>query len=76
MKTRKLLATALLLIGAQTLMAQDHVTNIHAVQNDKMVTITYDGEKTTPEKLIQSFSKFGYKATEVKKQNPEPKKDK
>lgn len=42
MKTRKLLATALLLIGAQTLMAQDHVTNIHAVQNDKMVTITYD----------------------------------
>lgn len=23
-------------------MAQDHVTNIHAVQNDKMVTITYD----------------------------------
>ena len=42
MKTRTLLATALLLIGAQTLMAQDHVTNIHAVQNDKMVTITYD----------------------------------
>jgi len=42
MKTRKLLATALILIGAQTLMAQDHVTNIHAVQNDKMVTITYD----------------------------------
>ena len=42
----------------------------------QMVTITYDGEKTTPEKLIQSFSKFGYKATEVKKQNPEPKKDK
>ena len=42
MKTRKLLATALLLIGVQTLIAQDHVTNIHAVQNDKMVTITYD----------------------------------
>jgi len=42
MKTRKLLATILLIIGTQTLMAQDHVTNIHAVQNDKMVTITYD----------------------------------
>lgn len=42
MKTRKLFATILLVIGAQTLMAQDHVTNIRAVQNDKMVTITYD----------------------------------
>lgn len=42
MKPRRLLATLLLLIGAQTLMAQDHVTNIRAVQNDKMVTITYD----------------------------------
>lgn len=42
MKLRKLFATLLLLIGVQTLMAQDHVTNIRAVQNDKMVTITYD----------------------------------
>ena len=35
------------------------------------VTITYDAEKTNSEKIIQSFGKFGYKATEVK---PEPKK--
>ena len=30
------------------------------------VTVTYDAEKTTPENIIKSFSKFGYKATEVK----------
>ena len=30
------------------------------------VTITYDAEKTTPDAIIQSFGKFGYKATEVK----------
>ena len=42
MKTRRILIAVLLLIGAQTLMAQDNVTNIRAVQNDKMVTITYD----------------------------------
>ena len=42
----------------------------------QMVTITYDAEKPTPEAIIQSFGKFGYKATEVKKQNPEPKKNK
>lgn len=30
------------------------------------VTITYDAEKTTPNAIIQSFGKFGYKATEVK----------
>lgn len=31
------------------------------------VTITYDAEKTTSAAIIQSFGKFGYKATEVKK---------
>ena len=30
------------------------------------VTITYDAEKATPNAIIQSFGKFGYKATEVK----------
>ena len=30
------------------------------------VTITYDAEKTNSENIIQSFGKFGYKATEVK----------
>ena len=30
------------------------------------VTITFDAEKTNAQKLIQSFGKFGYKATELK----------
>ena len=42
----------------------------------QMVTITYDAEKTNAQKIIQSFGKFGYKATEVKKENPESKKEK
>lgn len=32
------------------------------------VTITYDADKTTPTAIIQSFGKFGYKASEVKKE--------
>ena len=39
MKTRSLLAAILLVLGAQTLMAQENVSNIRAVQNDKMVTM-------------------------------------
>ena len=31
-----------LFIGSQMAVAQDHVTNIRAKQQDKMVTITYD----------------------------------
>ena len=42
----------------------------------QMVTITYDGEKTNPEAIMKSFKKFGYKATEVKKDKPEAKKEK
>ena len=42
----------------------------------QMVTITYDGEKTNPEAIMKSFTKFGYKATEVKKDKPETKKEK
>ena len=33
----------------------------------QIVTITYDAEKTQPAAIIKSFEKFGYKATEVKK---------
>ena len=33
---------------------------------DQRVTVTYDADKTTPEKIIKGFEKFGYKATEVK----------
>ena len=42
MKTRRLIMAILLLMGAQAIMAQDHVTNIRAKQEDKMVTIKYD----------------------------------
>ena len=41
MKTRILLAVILLTIGV-SLMAQEHVTNIRATQDDKTVTIKYD----------------------------------
>lgn len=30
------------------------------------VTIEYDAEKTTPEKLLKAFAKFGYEARELK----------
>ena len=42
MRTRRLIIAMLLLMGAQTLVAQDHVTNIRAKQEDKIVTIRYD----------------------------------
>jgi copper chaperone CopZ len=32
------------------------------------VTIEYDAEKTTPEKLMKAFDKFGYSAKEVAKE--------
>ena len=38
------------------------------------VTITYDADKTNSEALIQSFGKFGYKATEVKEEKSGEKK--
>lgn len=55
MKTRKLWMAALLLIGVQSLMAQEHVTNIRAVQNDKMVTITYDLKVRSDVRLLISI---------------------
>lgn len=42
MKKYTLLVLLSLLLGSQIAVAQDHVTNIRAKQNDKMVTITYD----------------------------------
>ena len=39
------------------------------------VTITYDADKTTADKIIQSFDKFGYKATEVKPEQQQKKKE-
>lgn len=53
-KTGMILAT-LLIIGVQSLVAQDHVTNIRAVQNDKMVTITYDLKVRSEVRLLISI---------------------
>lgn len=53
-KTGMILAT-LLIIGVQSLVAQDHVTNIRAVQNDKMVTITYDLKVRSDVRLLISI---------------------
>lgn len=55
MKTRIILATILLLMGAQALMAQDHVTNIRAKQEDKMVTIKYDLSTRSDVRLLISI---------------------
>ena len=55
MKTRRLLAAALLMIGAQAAMAQDHVTNIRAKQEDKTVTIKYDLAVRSEVKLLISI---------------------
>lgn len=53
-KTGMILAT-LIILGVQSLMAQDHVTNIRAVQNDKMVTITYDLKVRSDVRLLISI---------------------
>ena len=55
MKTRTFLMAALLLWGVQSLMAQDNVTNIRAVQEDKMVTITYDLKTRSDVRLLISI---------------------
>ena len=55
MKTRNLLTAILLIIGVQTLMAQENVSNIRAVQNDKMVTITYDLKTKSDVRLLISI---------------------
>lgn len=34
---------------------------------EQTITIEYDADKTSVEKLIKAFPKFGYKASEVKK---------
>lgn len=56
MKTRKMILAALLIIGAQSLMAQqENVTNIRAKQQDKMVTITYDLKTKSDVRLLISI---------------------
>ena len=55
MKMKRLFLATLLIIGVQSLMAQEHVTNIRAVQNDKMVTITYDLKVRSDVRLLISI---------------------
>ena len=50
------------------------VKNIETSIEQQRVTITYDAEKTTVEKLIKSFDNFGYKAEEVKETGKEEQK--
>lgn len=55
MKRIRLIATSLLIIGVRALMAQEHVTNIRAQQQDKMVTIKYDLSTRSEVKLFVSL---------------------
>ena len=55
MKTGRLILATLLLMGAQILVAQENVSNIRAVQNDKMVTITYDLKTKSEVRLLISI---------------------
>lgn len=54
MKTRRMILVVLLL-GVQTLVAQENVSNIRAVQEDKMVTITYDLKVRSDVRLLISI---------------------
>ncbi len=42
------------------------VKKIETSVDNQTVTITYDADKTTVQKLIEGFAKFGYTAKEVK----------
>ena len=55
MKKHALLVLLCLFIGSQMAMAQDHVTNIRAKQEDKMVTIKYDLNVRSEVKLLISI---------------------
>ena len=55
MKTRRLIAVLLLLMGAQAVMAQDHVTNIRARQEDRAVIIKYDLKVNSQVNLLISI---------------------
>lgn len=50
------------------------VKQIECNIDEQRVTITFDADKTNSEKIIQSFGKFGYEATEVKTEKQTEKK--
>lgn len=43
------------------------IKKIETNVEQQKVTVTYNAQKTTPEKLLKAFEKFGYKARIVKK---------
>lgn len=51
------------------------VKGIETNVEKQTVTIKYDADKTTPEKLMKSFEKFGYSAREVNKDEKACKKE-
>ena len=52
------------------------VKQIECNIDEQRVVITYDADKTNSNAIIQSFGKFGYKATEVKTEKQAEKKGK
>ena len=52
------------------------VKQIECNIQEQRVIITYDADKTSVEKIIQSFGKFGYKAAEVKQDQEKDKENK
>ena len=52
------------------------VKQIECHIDEQRVIITYDAEKTNADNIIQSFGKFGYKATEVKEDKSKEQKQK
>ena len=53
------------------------VTKIDTNVEQQRVTINYDADKTTPERIIKAFGKFGYTArpvAETPAEKPQPKK--
>ena len=55
MRTRLILTAVCLMIGLQVAMAQNHVTNIRATQEDKTVTIKYDLSTRSDVRLLISI---------------------
>ena len=55
MRTRLILTAVCLMMGLQVAMAQNHVTNIRATQEDKMVTIKYDLSTRSDVRLLISI---------------------
>ena len=52
------------------------IKKIETSIKDQTVTLEYDADKTSSDNLIKAFSKFGYQATEIKKENEEKKEEK